>query len=110
MTGTQIQEKLILLTIFLNQNNSLFNNRCDCQRTFCSQRSVTFTTRNQFKTTVYYFTVMLPGPARILTCPYCGAYKEVMSLITGNTYGQEVWSENKTYALMNPEVLFVQRF
>ena len=33
-----------------------------------------------------------------------------MSLITGNTYGQEVWSENKTYALMNPEVLFVQRF
>lgn len=53
---------------------------------------------------------MLPGPSQILTCAYCGGHKEVMSLITGNTYGQEAWSDKKTCAPMIPEVSFVQRF
>lgn len=52
---------------------------------------------------------MLPGPARILTCPYCGAHKEVLSLLSGNTFGQEIWSDNKTIAPMLPRVSFVQK-
>ena len=52
---------------------------------------------------------MNPGPARILTCPYCGAHKEVLSLLSGNTFGQEVWSDNKSIAPMLPRVSFVQK-
>lgn len=52
---------------------------------------------------------MLPGPAQILTCPYCGAHKEVLSLRSGNTFGQEIWSDNKTIAPMLPRVSFVQK-
>lgn len=52
---------------------------------------------------------MLPGPGQILTCPHCGAHKEVLSLLSGNTFGQEVWSDNKTIAPMLPRVSFVQK-
>jgi len=52
---------------------------------------------------------MNPGPAQILTCPYCGAHKEVLSLLSGNTFGQKVWSDNKTIAPMLPRVSFVQK-
>lgn len=52
---------------------------------------------------------MTPGPAQILSCPYCGAHKEVLSLLSGNTFGQEVWSDNKTIAPMLPRVSFVQK-
>ena len=50
------------------------------------------------------------GPARILTCPHCGAKKEVLSLLSGNTFGQQVWSDNKTIAPMLPRVSFVQKY
>ena len=33
------------------------------------------------------------GPSRILTCPHCGMVKEVMSLLSGNTAGGVVWSD-----------------
>ncbi len=33
------------------------------------------------------------GPSRILTCPHCGMVKEVMSLLSGNTVGGVVWSD-----------------
>ena len=52
---------------------------------------------------------MLPGLGQILTCPHCGAHKEVLSLLSGNTFGQEVWSDNKTIAPMLPRVSFVQK-
>lgn len=52
---------------------------------------------------------MLPGPGQILTCPHCGAHKEVLSLLSGNTFGQELWSDNKTIAPMLPRVSFVQK-
>ena len=52
---------------------------------------------------------MNPGPAQILTCPYCGAHKEILSLLSGNTFGQKVWSDNKTIAPMLPRVSFVQK-
>lgn len=52
---------------------------------------------------------MIPGTALILTCPYCHAHKEVMSLLSGNTFGQQVWSDNKSIAPMLPRVSFVQK-
>lgn len=52
---------------------------------------------------------MNPGPAQILTCPHCGAKKEVLSLLSGNTFGQQVWSDNKSIAPMLPKVSFVQK-
>lgn len=33
------------------------------------------------------------GPSRILTCPYCERKKEVLSLLSGNTSGGIVWSD-----------------
>lgn len=52
---------------------------------------------------------MKPGPARILTCPYCGANKKVLRLLSGNTFNQVIWSDYKTIAPMLPKVSFVQK-
>ena len=52
---------------------------------------------------------MIPGPALILTCPYCGTHKAVLSLRSGNTFGQKLWSDNKSIAPMLPRVSFVQK-
>ena len=52
---------------------------------------------------------MIPGTAQILTCPHCHAHKEVMSLMSGNTFGQQLWSDNKSIAPMLPRVSFVQQ-
>ena len=37
---------------------------------------------------------MLPGNAEIVICPYCGTKKELMTLVSGNTFGAEYWSDN----------------
>lgn len=52
---------------------------------------------------------MIPGNPQILTCPYCGKKKEVMSLVSGNTCGAEYWSDNKRIAPMLPEISYVQK-
>ena len=52
---------------------------------------------------------MIPGNAQILKCPYCGTKKEVLSLVSGNTFRQVVWSDNKSIAPMLPKVSFVQK-
>ena len=52
---------------------------------------------------------MLPGNPRILVCPFCGKEKEIMSLVSGNTCGAELWSDNKQIAPMLPEISYVQR-
>lgn len=52
---------------------------------------------------------MIPGPANILGCPYCGATKEVMSLISGNTFGGTVWSDTRRHYPMLPEVSPIQK-
>ena len=52
---------------------------------------------------------MLPGPARILECPFCGEKKKVLSLLSGNTFGAEYWSDNKLIARMLPDVSLVQK-
>ena len=52
---------------------------------------------------------MIPGKSRILTCPYCGEEKEVMSIVSGNTFGARLWSDNKRIARMLPEISYVQK-
>ena len=52
---------------------------------------------------------MIPGPANILSCPYCGGEKEVMSLVSGNTFGGTVWSDTRRNYPMLPEVSPVQQ-
>ena len=52
---------------------------------------------------------MLPGNSQILTCPYCGQKKEIMSLRSGNTVGAQLWSDNKQIAPMLPEISYVQK-
>ena len=47
---------------------------------------------------------MIPGPANILSCPFCGSEKEVMSLVSGNTFGGTVWSDTRREYPMLPEV------
>lgn len=51
---------------------------------------------------------MIPGPANILSCPFCGGKKEVMSLISGNTCGATVWSDTRREYPMLPEVSPIQ--
>lgn len=52
---------------------------------------------------------MLPGHTRIVTCPFCGAKKELMSLRSGNTFGARFWSDGKRIAPMLPQVSPVQK-
>ena len=52
---------------------------------------------------------MMPGNPRILVCPFCGKEKEIMSLISGNTFGAELWSDNKQISPMLPEISYVQK-
>ena len=52
---------------------------------------------------------MMPGPAQILTCPYCGEKKKIMSLLSGNTFGAKLWSDNKKIAPMLPEISLIQK-
>ncbi len=52
---------------------------------------------------------MLPGNPQVLTCPFCGEEKEIMSLMSGNTFNAQLWSDNKQIAPMLPEVSYIQK-
>ena len=52
---------------------------------------------------------MLPANARIVFCPYCGGTKELMSLMSGNTFGARYWSDLKMQAPMLPQISPVQK-
>lgn len=52
---------------------------------------------------------MLPGNAKVVKCPNCGTEKELMTLLSGNTFGAEYWSDNKRIAPMLPIVSPVQK-
>lgn len=51
---------------------------------------------------------MIPGPANVLSCPFCGGTKEVMSLVSGNTFDATVWSDTRRDYPMLPEVSPIQ--
>lgn len=46
---------------------------------------------------------------QIVECPFCGAEKELLRLMSGNTCGARLWSDNKREAPMLPQVSFVQK-
>ncbi len=52
---------------------------------------------------------MLPDYALLVKCPYCGSIKKLMSLVSGNTFGAEYWSDNKQIAPMLPSTSPVQK-
>lgn len=52
---------------------------------------------------------MIPGPANVLSCPFCGGEKEVMSLLSGNTFRGTVWSDTRREYPMLPEVSPIQQ-
>lgn len=52
---------------------------------------------------------MLPDFGDLIKCPYCGEEKILMSLISGNTFGAEFWSDGKRIAPSLPEVSPVQK-
>lgn len=52
---------------------------------------------------------MMPGNPRILSCPFCGKEKEIMSLSSGNSFGSTQWSDGKEIAPMMSEISFVQK-
>lgn len=52
---------------------------------------------------------MMIGYSQVLTCPFCGMKKDVLSLISGNTFGARLWSDKKEDAPMCPEVSWVQK-
>ena len=52
---------------------------------------------------------MTPAIARIVECPYCGGTKELLSLMSGNTFGARYWSDRKQVAPMLPQVSPVQK-
>lgn len=52
---------------------------------------------------------MIPGTANVLSCPFCGGKKEVMSLVSGNTFDATVWSDTRRYYPMLPEVSPIQQ-
>ncbi len=52
---------------------------------------------------------MLPAHSALLRCPHCGALKEVLQLMSGNTFGSTLWSDTKHIAPMLPRVSHIQR-
>ena len=52
---------------------------------------------------------MLPDYSDLLKCPFCGEKKKVFSLLSGNTFECELWSDTRFVAPMLPEVSYVQK-
>jgi len=52
---------------------------------------------------------MIPGPALTFACPHCGGTKNLLSLISGNTFGGVAWSDAKSIYPMYPRRSPVQR-
>lgn len=52
---------------------------------------------------------MIPGKSLVLRCPLCGGKKDVVSLMSGNTFGGTFWSDQRLFAPMLPRVSSVQR-
>jgi hypothetical protein len=52
---------------------------------------------------------MLPGNCILASCPHCGEKKELLQLLSGNTFGAVLWSDAKQVAPMLPRVSDVQK-
>jgi hypothetical protein len=45
---------------------------------------------------------MKPGPTIIIACPNCGQYAKKKTLLSGNNFGTELWSEGKRVLAILP--------
>ena len=52
---------------------------------------------------------MMPGPPLRKECPYCHEVKELLSLISGNTFNGEQWSDTKSIYPMLPHNSEIQK-
>lgn len=52
---------------------------------------------------------MRPGPPNRLTCPHCGGYKYIESILSGNTFAATYWSDGKNDYPMMPSSSPIQR-
>lgn len=52
---------------------------------------------------------MLPAPAQLYSCPNCHKTKAMLSLISGNTLGGELWSDRRTIYPMFPRLSTIQK-
>ena len=52
---------------------------------------------------------MKPAPAQLYACPYCGKKKPMLSLMSGNTFGGELWSDRRTIYPMLPRISAIQK-
>lgn len=52
---------------------------------------------------------MLPAPAKLYVCPQCGKTKSMLSLMSGNTFGGELWSDGRTIYPMLPRISAIQK-
>ena len=59
-----------------------------------------------FTQTIYS---MQPGPPILVKCPHCGQDKELMSLISGNTFNSIAWSDTYRFSPMLPRLSPVQK-
>lgn len=46
---------------------------------------------------------MVPGPDEIVACPHCGRLTKCMTLLSGNTFDESLWSDGKRVAPMLPQ-------
>ena len=52
---------------------------------------------------------MLPAYCKLALCPRCGGEKEIVQIMSGNTYGAWLWSDSKQIAPMLPQVSPIQK-
>ena len=52
---------------------------------------------------------MIIGPSRIIHCPHCNGELRVWHIVSGNTFGGELWSDGYMYAPMMMEPILVTR-
>lgn len=52
---------------------------------------------------------MIPAYCKLALCPHCGGEKEIVQIVSGNTYGAWLWSDSKQVAPMLPHVSPIQK-
>ncbi|MBN1210353.1 MAG: hypothetical protein JXB05_36205 [Myxococcaceae bacterium] len=52
---------------------------------------------------------MIQGPDEIIACPHCGALHRRRTVLSGNTFGAEVWTDGWSWAPMLPQPPLISR-
>lgn len=58
---------------------------------------------------IAFILLLIPANAAVLKCPECRAKKEVVQIMSGNTFGATVWSDTKMDAPMLPRASYIQK-